>query len=385
MIATQSNSVFASLPFSRLAAAALLAGAVVGQSPGFLHLPASLNPATAELPEFHLRPFMQTDSRVQVFFDATEVGASSFTADQLALRFDGPIPQVGAPGPFTIQRLQIRVGATDVARPDARFAANLSAPLVTVFDGPWTYLPDPGGQFPHPWGAPNDSLTFPFQAPASVVIPAGGWLVIELVMQGNGLQGFSHAILDGARATGGPADGTAANSGLGCSAGPGLPAATVGSTGTRAPGAAHFLHGSNLGANALVFALVGLSDQQSPFGPLPFTLPGTSCRFYNSFDVYWLMLANAAGAIPNGSQAGALPLPANPAFTGQVLHEQLLSYVPGANPPWDFVLSDLHSVTLGSWSTPGRGTVTASHGSRWDAEVADAVEAFGYAVRLRLR
>src|SRR5687767_1195240 len=120
----------------------LLASAATAQ--GFLHLPASLSPATSELPNYALAPFAHGNSRVQMFFAASDVGASSFTANGRSLRWGGPLPQVGAPGPFGIQRLTLRIGATSVALPGATFAANLSQPLTTVLDGPWTYSPDPG-------------------------------------------------------------------------------------------------------------------------------------------------------------------------------------------------------------------------------------------------
>ena len=265
------------LPCLCLAAASLSAQ-------NYAYLPATANP-TGELSSYSLVPFMQPNARMQLFYDANEV-ASTGVANQVSLRFDGPIPQVGAPGPFTIQRLQIRVGVTTVATPGATFAANLSQPLTTAFDGPWTYYPDPGTAFPHPWGAPNNSLAFPFTNPVPVSIPAGGLLVIELVMDGNNIAqfGFSHAIVDGVRTTGGPQNGTAANYGTGCSAGSG-PTATIGTTGTLAPGAAFFWNGQNLGANAPVFAFLGLmvwaynspnylsETKGEPKGP-----PGGCCR-----------------------------------------------------------------------------------------------------------
>src|SRR5712672_2928567 len=159
-------------------AVAVAALAVTASAQNFAYLPASLSPNTNELPAYKVRPFMQANARVQMFFDATEAGSSSFIADHLSLRYDGPIPQVGAPGPFTIQRLQIRIGATAVALPGARFADNLSQPLTTVLDSAWSYLPDPGSAAPQPWGDPGNSLTFPFTAPATVNIPPNGWLVI---------------------------------------------------------------------------------------------------------------------------------------------------------------------------------------------------------------
>lgn len=364
-----------------LPAALLLASAVPAQN--HLLLPASANPAT-ELPGYGLEPFMQANSRVQMFFDATECGSASFLADQLELRYDGPLPRVGAPGPFQIQRLQIKVGATTVAQPAALFGANLSQPLTTVFDGPWTYMPDPGTAFPHPWGGPNGALTFPFTTPIGVVVPPGGYLVIELVMQGNNIAnfGFAHAILDGAPTSGGPVDGTAQNYGQGCSTGPGQPAATIGTTGTHAPGAAFFVNGQNLGANAGVFAMFGFSDTQSPLGPLPLQLPGTSCAFLQSYDAYLLLVADATGMLPADAQNAALAIPARPVFQGTELLAQLMSVVPNAN-QWGFVLSDARRITLGNWSAAGRGTWTVSHGAFADAVVADSVRAFGYAVRLR--
>src|SRR5687768_13565382 len=114
----------------------------------FVALPATASPNN-ETPGYSLLPLMQPNARVQMFFDAAEVGAPPFTAVELAWRYDGPVPEVGAPGPFSITRLQIRVGVSAVAAPGAEFGANLTQPLTTVFDGPWSYLPDNGSQAPH--------------------------------------------------------------------------------------------------------------------------------------------------------------------------------------------------------------------------------------------
>jgi len=345
-------------------------------------LPATANPA-AELPSYSLVPLMQVNSRVQMFYTATEAGSSSFTADQLELRFDGPIPQVGAPGPFTIQRLRILIGSTTVAMPEARFANNLTQPLTTAFDGSHTFYPDPGSGAPHPWGAPNNGLQFPFLAPVAVTIPSGGWLVIELVMEGNNIAnfGYAHAMLDGAATTGGVVDGSGVTFGQGCSIGAGA-AATIGSSGVRAPGAAHFLTGQNLGANSPVFAIFGLSNTTSTFGPLPYTLPGTNCALLTSIDLSSLLFADAAGVIA-GSQPGAsFAIPADNAFLGLVLHEQLAAYVAGAN-SWNLVLSNGLTVTLGSLNPLGRGTYTVLNGESAVSPVATEVKPFGFAVRLR--
>ena len=51
-----------------------------------------------------------------------------------------------------------------------------------------------------------------------------------------------------------------------------------------------------------------------------------------------------------------MALAANPVFSGMTLYEQLMSYAPGANPPWDFALSDLRTVALGSLNPPPIGT-----------------------------
>ncbi|MEY4675250.1 MAG: hypothetical protein RL148_3034 [Planctomycetota bacterium] len=350
----------------------------------YAYLPASLNPNGNELANYSLRPFMQPDSKVQMFFDATEVGSNSLTIDELTLRWDGPLPQVGAPGPFAIQRLRINVGVSSVATPGATFAANLSAPLTTVFDSPWSYLPDPGVVGFHAWGEPGNALKFPFTTPVSVVVPPNSWLVVELVMEGNNIAsfGFSHALVDAARATGGPVDGVVTNYGTGCSA-PQASAAVIGSTGVHAPGAAHFVNGQNLGANAPVFLMLGLSDVSSQLGALPLALPGTNCTILQSIDTYRLLTANASGAIPNNSQAAAVVVPPTSVLNGVVFHEQLLSVVAGANSPWDFVLSDARRVQLGTLTQPSRGTWTVSHGSLANPTVADRVEALGLAVRLR--
>lgn len=349
----------------------------------YLQLPVSAAPS-AELPNYSLLPLMQVNSRVQMFYTATEVGSSAFTANQLEFRFDGPVPQVGAPGPFLIQRLRIAIGTTTVAMPGASFADNLSVPLQPVFDAPWSFLPDPGSASPHPWGAPNSSLTFTFQTPAAVTIPANGWLVVDLVMEGNNIAnfGYSHALLDGASTTGGVVDGQAMNYGQGCSLGSSQPAATIASTGIRAPGAAFFLTGQNLGANAPVFAVFGLSDTTSSFGPLPYTLPGTPCNLLTSIDFSRVLFADAAGAITGTQQGAAMAIPADPGFVGLGLFAQLAAYAPAAN-SWDLITSDGLALTLGSLAPLGRGTYMVGNGDSATAPFATSVKPFGFAMRLR--
>ncbi len=345
----------------------------------YLELPATASPAF-ELPNYSVLPLMQPNARVQMFYDATEVGSSSFLADRIEFRFDGPIPQVGAPGPFAITRLQIHIGTTTVAMPGASFAGNLTQPLTTVFDAPWSYLPDPGSASPHPWGGPGGGLTFVFTTTVPITIPAGGWLVVDLQMEGNNIAsfGFSHAILDGATTTGGVTNGSASNYGQGCSAGIGLPAATVTASGIFAPGGAHFLNGQNLGAYAPVVAVFGLSNG----APLPLTLPGTSCTLLASLDVTSAMLADATGAVAGNQPAAALVLPADPAISGFLVYEQFGSLVATAN-PWGIVLSNAVAVTLGSFANPGRGTYSVAHDTNANATLANVVKAFGYAMRLR--
>jgi hypothetical protein len=358
----------------------VLAATVPAQN--FLALPATANPV-AELPSFTLVPFMQPNARVQLFYDAAETGSAPFTADELALRFDGPIPQVGAPGPFTITRLVIRIGTTTISTPGAAFAGNLTQPLTTVFDGPVTYLPDPGSAAPHPWGGVNGTLQFPFTAPTTLTVGAGEWLVIDLQMTGNNISsfGFAHAILDGAATTGGITDGSATAFGAGCAAAVGAPAAALATNGIYAPGGAHRLVGQNLGGQAFALGVFGLSNTTA-FAPLPFTLPGTACSLLASPDLTLATTTDAAGSTPaNGL---VLALPADPALSGVVLYEQIASLVPAAN-PWGIVFSNGAAVTLGSFAPLGRGTYMAAHDTDQNATHANQLRAFGTAVRLRIQ
>jgi hypothetical protein len=360
---------------------AALGAAVPAQS--FLSLPATANPAS-ELPSYTLLPLMQVNCRVQFFYTATEVGSAQFTADQLEWRYDGPIPQVGYPGPFQIQRLRIDVGVTTTPLPGPRFTDNLTQPLQPVFDGPWTFLPDPGSAFPHPWGAPNGSLTFPFQTPAAITIPAGGWLVVDVRMEGNNIAnfGYSHAILDGAATSGGVVDGSHQLYGQGCAVAPGQPAASLSVSGTLAPGAAYFLSGQNLGAFAPVFTVFGLSNTTSSFGPLPFAIPGSSCQILSSIDYYGIATADAAGTMTGNQASSALAVPANPAFTGVQIYSQLATLAPAAS-NFGVAVSNAAAVTLGSFQPLGRGTYLVGNGDSALAPLATEVRAFGCAMRLR--
>jgi hypothetical protein len=150
----------------------------------------------------------------------------------------------------------------------------------------------------------------------------------------------------------------------------------------RAPGAAHFVTGQNLGANAPVFAIFGLSNTTSSLGQLPYQLSGTNCSILASPDVTSLLFADAAGVIPASQPGASLPIPADNAFQGLMLFEQLAAYAPGAN-SWNVVLSDGLFVLLGSIQPLGRGTYTVQNGESATAAVAIDVKPFGLAMRLR--
>jgi hypothetical protein len=358
----------------------LLAFAAPALAQNALLLPATTNLA-AELPNYELQPFASSDARVQMFYDATEVGTSTFTASELSFRYDGPIPPVGSPGPFTIQQMEVLIGVTTVPMPGARFADNLTQPLTTVFSGPKTYFPDNGYSGPQAWGATNDSLRYVFNAPVTITIPSGGWLVVELRMRNNNFLGYAHTFLDGAATTGGSVDGASTTYGQGCSVSATAPAVAIGSAGKRAPGAAQFVTGQNLGANGVALVMHGLDNTQSPFGPLPFTLPGTACDLLVSPDALVLALANAAGELNTTSLGNAFTVPADPVFAGLVIHQQLAALAPAAN-AYGAAFSNAQTVTFGTIQPLGRGTLIATNEWASDAPVATQVRSFGYALRI---
>lgn len=368
---------------STVAMCLCLAGASLSAQ-SYLELPASANPSM-ELGGFDDLglPFMSQDTRVQMFFDATEVGASAFVADEVALRYDGPIPSAGAPGPFTITRLQVRVGVTTVPMPGATFATNLTQPMTTVYDGPWTFHPDPGSFLPHPWGGVADSFRFPFTAPVPIVIPTGGWFVVEFVAEGNDIFsfGYAHAILDGADTTGGIANGSALTAGQGCEATVGQAPAAITTIGTYAPGAAHSINATGLGANTIAACIFGVDNVQSGGILLPLTLPGTNCTLYTDPILLNPILTDATGAITGVQPAATLSMPADPSWNGLVVYEQVVSLVGSAN-PWGIVLTNAAEVTLGTFTTPGRGTCSVSHDSDANALFANDVRTFGYGMRV---
>ncbi|MFO1030965.1 MAG: hypothetical protein U1F60_07805 [Planctomycetota bacterium] len=343
---------------------------------GTVALPATANP-NSELPNFSLVPFMQPNARVQMFYDAAEVGGAPFVADRMSMRFDGPIPQVGAPGPFTIARLQVRVGVTDVLAPGMHFQSNLTAPTTTVFDGPVTYLPDSGSQSPGPWGGTNDTLSFPFSAPLAIAVNPGQWLVVELVMEGNNIAsfGFAHAIVDGITATGGATNGTTTTIGAGCSVTPNAPAASLVVDGLVAPGGTHYLKGQNLGSNRFGAVIVGFSEVP---GGMPIGQAG--CNLFVTPDAIAFLGYDANGALP----ANGIPLsiPANPAFSGVWLFEQLAS-ADFSLPDDGIVMSNALQVTMGTFTMPDRGVYMVAHDLDDEAEYANMVKPFGFAVRFR--
>jgi len=365
--------------FSVLAA---LTAAPVSSQPGGLAMPASQMPAFVELGSYSLVPWMGEEGRVQQFYDAAEVGAQAFTATGLDLRFDGPIPAVGAPGPFTVDRVKISIGTSTVGTPGPSFAGNVTSPMTVVFDQAVTYWPDQGSFFPSQWGGLNGGLSFPFNAPVSVSIPAGGWLVVEFAISGNNLAGAAHAILDAHQGTGGPYDGAASSSGLGCSVSVGAPPATITTSGVHAPGATHFLEGAELGANAPVLAILGASDTTALFGSLPWNLPGTNCTIYNSWNVFLNSTTDALGQTYANDPALAVVLGVDPALNFVTYYAQFASLVPSANQPWGLVFSDKRTVQLGGVNANTNGMYTISNSLSATASFGDYSGEFGYAMRL---
>lgn len=360
--------------------AALLCLSSAAQS--YLYLPATRAPQTNELAGFRIVPLMRPSARVQMFYDVNEVGQTSFVVNELALRYDGPIPPVGAPGPFTVQRVRVDIGTTTVAIPGPAFAANLSQPLTNVFDARLTYLPDNGTSGPEPWGGPGGDWVLQFNQPVAVTIPTGGLFVVDFRIEGNDLNGQAHTMLDAAIGSGGAQNGSAVSTEAGCPATQGGQNATILTSGVHAPGGVHSIHGSNLGASAPVFVMVGLSDQIASFGPLPLPVPGSSCQIYTSAELTLpLPSADVSGRIAAFANGTTLALPAVPSLTGGRLYEQLASFVPGAN-PLGLVFSDKRSITLGTL-TPPAGFYAVSHGFDANSPVADDAVPFGYALRLR--
>ena len=357
--------------------------AALAPAQSYLHLPASSTPATNELSYWSEEPFMRPHTRLQVFYSATETGSATFSANELALRFDGPIPKVGASGPFAIQRLKIQIGVTTVAQPASVFSANLSQPLTTVFDGPHSYWPDQGTFFPEAWGGLNGALAFPFAQPVPVVIPAGGWFVIDVTMDNNANDGRTHALLDAARANGGVVPGTATKAALGCGAGGPAPA-EIFAEGVLAPGGALSLHGANLGAGAPIATALGASDVSYGTLPLPLRLPGTTCDLLVSIDLVVPQLADANGTLPQFSASTLLAVPPVPAFTSAVIHAQHVSFVPPLNAPWGVALSDKVTVALGALNPPDKGIWKVANPDASGVGVGRVFAADGLAVRIRM-
>jgi hypothetical protein len=349
----------------------------------YLHLPATDRPATSELLHWSEEPFMRPHARMQVFYSAAETGAAAFVANELTLRFDGPIPRVGSPGPFAIQRLKIQIGTTAVAQPASVFAANLTQPLTTVFDGAHSYWPDQGTFFPEAWGGLNGALAFPFAQPVTVAIPNGGWFVVDVTMDNNANDGRTHALLDAARASGGVVAGTATKGALGCSAG-GAGPAEIFADGVLAPGGALSLHGTNLGAGSTIATLLGASDTAYGTLPLPLRLPGTNCDLLVAVDLVVPQTADANGTLPKYAPSTLLPVPPEPAFQNAILHAQHLAIVPAANPPWGLALSDKVRVALGALTPPDRGVWKVANPDASGAAIARVFAADGLAMRIRM-
>jgi hypothetical protein len=243
-------------------------------------------------------------------------------------------------------------------------------------------MPDGGSAIPDVFGGPNGTLAFPFASPVSVTIPPSGWLVVQLTLQANTNQGLAHAILDAQKFTG-VADGRASSSGTGCTDGKSSSTSLILTSGTYAPGAAHSIHGSNLGASANVMTVIGASDASYLGIGLPYPLPGTSCTAFASFDLVMPQVADATGAILPQSASSFLSVPPAPELGGALLFEQHVSLVPGAN-AYGVVTSDKRTITLGGYVAPTNGVWYAANGDSATAPAATLADALGFAARLRV-
>lgn len=357
-----------------------LALAAAAGAQNFNHAPYSTNVAGNDLNATTTWPLGTSQCRVQFWYGAEELESTACTATGLSLRYDGPMPASGNPGPHAITRLRLRLGVSRITWPGAAFAANLTQPLQQVCDGPWSYRLDPGTAALTPFGDPNGSLSWTFAQPVALTLPPGSWLVVEFVVEGNLGAGMGHASLDAFAGSGDLTSGSASSRGSGCTV-PGAPqAALINTFGNYAPGAAYALHGTNLGANAAVLTSISLSDQ-SGIGPLPFPLPGTSCHLYTGCEVLQLRSCNAAGTLVGTLPGTWISVPADARFNGMRLFHQHLAVAFGAN-PFGIVPSNYREVVLGSAAAPLVRVWTAGNDVSASAEAASYVSVRAPALRL---
>jgi hypothetical protein len=304
---------------------ALLAASAVDVSAQSQSIPSSTQPDLVDQNGASPFPFMTGACRMQVFFAASEMPASTGVARTLHMRFDGPSAST-APSRHRVATFVVLLGVTNVGvdAVGSVFQQNLTTPLTTAF-GPQAFDFDCdtiAQQGPHAWGGVSGGLSFPLAQPVPFAVPTGGSFVVDIVAAGNDNVGASAQLDYYLDPTATQNRGFAVTNGRGCPIGATSPGVVLDSLGSYEPGGSFSVHGDGYAPNAPVATVLtfGLLAQ-------PFALPGTTptCWVYvdpASATTLALQVADGAGRVPAFTDPSTVPLPRQPRLCGVVLYVQ---------------------------------------------------------------
>lgn len=349
-------------------------------------LPASQQPSKADLPGANPMPLMHAATRVQQFYEVSEIGSARFTARRLAFRFDGPTG--GRAARHSVAKLTLRLGVTSqsVAQLGSDFARNLTQPLVTAWSARRFDFVSDGIKTARaqPFGGPGSALLLPLPRPVLVHLPAGGCFALELVTVGNSNKGIDVAALDFFIDPGNLVrQGAARPNGRGCPAGPAQPRATMLTDGRYEPGGAFTIYGSGYAPRVPVVTLLTVKLFHEPLA-----LPGTT-------PVCWIYVdpatgiplvtgtTNGGGSLQAFGGENTIPIPKGPKTCGAVLYVQ--NVTPGK--PWSgnsigINSSNYRTIVVGCPKRPQARAWHAAHRSRADARIASDALYGGFALRI---
>lgn len=337
--------------------------------------------AHEDLPD-HIPSLFETSGKTQQLLSAESLGLAgggTLHLSSLSLRHDGPT-QSTAVVPHTLLSLTIRIGGTHVSTMQAGsvFADNIGKPLTTVFQQTNHPIPiDSSSSFEaHPWGSANGELTFAFQTPVTVRIPAEGSLLVEFEVVASAGHVSSGTNLDFEAPNYTGHVGTSYPEGLSC----GYPSMSpvVLTSGDYDIGTTFRFSGQGFTPNMPV--ATWLTTLLTP----PVILNGSSCWVYldlNSGPMVGMSFTDA-----NGTFGGdpPVPIPPAPGLCGQKLYLQSAGVTQQSlMNPLGIETSNYRTIVVGCRSpVPARGWYVSQPGS-WSAGIATISRPGAMAIRFQ--
>lgn len=358
----------------------LLAWSVLGCSPAALAqaVPVTMSPELRDLSSGTPGPLMFASSRVQQFYEASELGSRKLVISSLALRYDAAQAGVLA-RKHTIARLRIAVGVTDLGIDEttAVFDDNLTHPLRTVVDAAgFEFETDSSASSTTDgWGAHDGSLRFTVSPAVPIEVPSGGSFVLELRVEGNSNTMLDPAMLDMHFELPDPlVQSVEDRGGYGCGH------STCDVVGQYELGTAFHVSGDGFAPNVPIATLVTFEFLVPPvkIG----AIGSSNCRLYldpATGPILDIRFTDATGALAPFEPGSGVPLPRDPGLCGDLLYVQNIAPLPGGG---GLQASDYRTIAVGCPGTPTVRARQVVHHADANADVATATIAGGLALKI---